>query len=634
MARPVHLSAIGIGIAALSLNFSAPERAQAQNVDGATPAQPSEAAATTNAEQESAATFKSVVIAGVPRALSILQPELASTISELTGVAVKPEWFHLDLASFTLPEAVKPKEFAAKLGMDVVSDVSDTLLLSSMEPADPRNRQAEARLFLKRVFVEKPRAMWSNILGDSRSDQVTKPTEWGGWQTSVEPAPAHESAGMSESLVFAGSGTLDDPKVQAALGLTADDLNIPLKHFTLKDFKLAGKESTDNDNYYNYRYYDGYGYSSNSGGGQVVITAGSGKVEQTLKEGPEFEVFNLNDVANLIQSILGYGYTSYGYWGSSPRRSGGQQATTTDPHYVALVMDDIRTIPLHTEKSLSAYRTEIKQLRETNASQEAIQSLYTEMALTHRRDRVAGRARWGDANAQAMQGDSIDHDFAIRAAKRKCAESLVKVMKKLQPVAADKPRFVFGRLYNSDVEQRFQFDYNDFNARPYAHNNLEFVADDSDPNAVILQTVSDEPAVEGEMSFKVKCNADTLEVTWLAGEPEAEERITQRKQEIRRGTEYVLEQLKQNALKLPVTDAALSALLAKCEEPFLYVSELDFTIREVVPGWVRVGAELGPGSKQGVLYNHGKQQIIWETLPPQEPKPSEDNDPEYYYEFE
>lgn len=559
-------------------------------------------------------TYSSVIIANVPRTLSNRLIELGERMSTAAGVELQPQWWHLDLAAFSTNEAVDGLVIAEKLGLNIVSGASDDLILSVLDARNPRARQAEARMFIKRVFMDKPRNMWdglSNFNSDDMHEMIDASFSGKLLRSTPQQGAEQKASMLKESNVFATEGKLTDEKVQNTLGVSAKDLEYPLKHYQLDDFTIGPIPRDDSNNYY-------YDYSSNdTDSAGVVIRAKVGIVETDIPHGPT--------IGNAFSSLPFYFWfggmdfaLSNSYWDYGYDNSEKQESVSTEATFVAAVFDKLEAPQKPAPERADIYREKIRAAANAkDAHLETIKAVYKEAMLEGRRNHVAKRVSWGDPTAVKILSDAEDDLAHVRSAKRELVAKATEVMTKYHATAGEDRQYLAGDVADWETGEHYGYQYyQDFRNTVINVHSLSWELDEKDDVLSGIFLVCD--SNETGHAFKVHIDPASGKVTWHIGEPESEEIIRSRQREI----DKVAQTLAQAALdeegeEVVFNDDWISSVVNEKLPGLLFAAAIDFSAISIVPGLIYIEGEFGPGSRQAFLVDRkaGTKQRV--TLAPE-----------------
>jgi hypothetical protein len=606
-------------------------------------------------------TFSSLVVSGLPPALSGQFEEVAKRLSEVSGVALQPEWWRLDMAAFSTKAPFQGADVAKKLGLTVIADVGDDLVLA---PEDtPKTRQAEARLYLLKLADASRVAggVWKgptaqDVASGFGSTQVrampaaaarvailravaggvVRPGNAGG--APVKAPETDKPAPETPADLFLLEGALTDQKVLNMLGLSAADIDKPLRNYDVQSFHVGPykpeMEGGSRRTTYRYNPYTGR-RQTEEGTTSIAIWAEAGSHQPNLPTGPALGAGG--GFGNVLMSVLGSvawqlqammrmrgnsWYTSYSNETSEAKK------VEENAGYVCLLLDDLKPMRVADAAAVTVLRTRLEELRAKKASAEEI--LAGRLAVARAEDCLLGARtlNWADRSAVDLLRDPVDDQAPINRAKNQIAERARDMLTKYAKDKGAAAVWQTGSLGDYNLRNTYGFQYNWFQVQPYSDDWL-MLSEDKDPafkTHMLLKAggTGDRSGVPEKYAFEVRIDRDSGAISWITGEPESMEMINGRRTEIFEGAK-VLAAAVQNAAKTgtPIPEGTATGDWIKAEfkkagtKELQYVSSLDFRVVRVVPGIVRVVGEAAtPDSRQAVIVDMKTGQLRWETLSP------------------
>jgi len=592
-------------------------------------------------------TFKRVVIAGLPPVLGASMEDLGLRLSSAGGVKLEPEWWRLNMACYSSKTEFNGKALAEKLGLVVVSDVADELILA---PADNATaRQAEARLFLLGLMNDTGKAgVWKQVgPTTSKSPRPAMATNIvrivnGNVVTETRgPAKAeneNEDSLFDATQIMKLEGTLDEEAVQLALGVTPEALARPMLHYRLSDFRVgpynpvqpAGRNSYSSS----FKYVEGgraYNHES-----KYVITADVGLQRPNVPVGPEMDSeLSAMSMLRMMGGQLWWGMARafgisdyYGGWSDNSGQSGEKIAESAQ--YVCMLLEDFRLMGSQNVDQIAREAERIRGMKAAGADDAAVKAEARAFLLKTERTYRPMRVTWADRTALSMLQDAVDESGPVNQAKvtmsKMAADKFANHLKSKGAGAEWK----FGNLSDYNLREFYGFDYSSFSIAPYNQYWMMIEAE-TDPayvGCIVLLTNSNAPA---ELAFKCRIDPAAGTVSWLAGEPEQPEAILARKKEIFEAAKLLADGVVKAPNEAFDSRWIQSKLSPTPDKVWAHVSALDFEIVKVLPGVYRIhGQALSEVEAQSAVVDTVKGTVVWETAPPAEAAAPVDDEKPFY----
>ncbi len=603
--------------------------------------------------------FQSLVISGLSPSMSRSFDQLCEDLRNYSGIDFQPRWWRLDMAAFSSKAPFHGQDLAAKLGLQVVSDVSDDLILAPRNL--PRAQQAEARLFLMDLFMTQKNLMWLALAEYS----------------SLESMPAKKTvsidiqgpAGLNEAIevelgevlneepkvkekqktmpgididdVFGLEGSLADEKIQRALGLDPAKVSKPLLHYSLRDFFVSkdpfaslfqGKEDKGHSEYDYYGHYDHYGRDEPEG---VYIWAMNGEPAEDIPADPADGFFDGDFFDDFIDPFGGFDMEmKYGRrYGYPDFEENSQPEIAPSPGYVCLRLENFKIVSepdqnqgAETLRSIVAMVQGKESLPEEEWDSEEYKQLceLQQKFILHASRTVRPQAmRWVDQDAVIQQQDLVDDESPVRKAKREVVETVQTMFEDyLYRMEEGEPEFREGNLGDWSLRDHYQIEsWSLFDIPPYSDYMFSLrKAEDSDSlHAMILET---EQTPTPEMKFKVQIDPYSGNVLWLQGEPQPEILMARRYREIEIGLRTLFEEVQAGQIEGAEEFSShffepdwIGETLEKHGVNLYSITRSSFQLERLLPWIVRIeaGRRKSFGS-QVLVYNLQTKQVYRETL--------------------
>lgn len=598
-------------------------------------------ASASNTEAAARSEFSALVLADMPPPLSLAFDDLARRVSAITSVAFEPEWWQLNMACFRAAAPFRGAEIADKLGMVVVSDLADELIVAPR--LTPEAKQAEARMFLiGLVGGDQGPKMWDGIAtwtppGQNRDFRVRSVVNVAGignrvvWEEAMGGSDERAKLRSSdETNVFGMQGDLSDPKVQATLGLSAEALARPMRHYSLASFKVGPYQPTDEESgntvMYKRRYYN----QPQQPEGSLAIWAETGHQRSPIPEGPQMgEGIDLDSIGSqLIYAMFGQfgmnamrmfgrdsGYSSYG--SSSSGRNSGQPAESAQ--YVCMLLKDFKIAAKADREQAIAAAQALDALRKADAGAEKIAEAVKALHLSYARNSRPQQITWCDRTAIALRRDPEDRRIPAMHARDSIRTRAVEGITAYYKRKGNLDSMREGLVNDWQVLQEIGFNYGLFNVRPYQAHQIE-IRKDTDPaysGYVLLRTVEH---VAQELAFSIRIEPGSGHSTWLLGEPESMDVIRARRLEVYEGTKKLVELVKKAGIGGTAIDYSrhwIQQQFSGSGMEWKYSSSLDFEVTRLLPGLVRVkGQGISTATDQSAIVDVTTGKVLWETIAP------------------
>ncbi len=587
--------------------------------------------------------FSRVVIADIPPVLSASFELLAARFSALIGATATPLWWRLDMAAFELSTPQPADKVAGNLHLAVISDVSDTLILAPAET--PQAIKAEARLFIMSLFGDGHKGVWK------RAANITEGSDGGGSSMSsfgvgavrmvVRHGRGWRDGSKPEAILgtdkLSLEGPLNDPKVMAALRLDEAQLKRPMKHYTISDFGVrpaatsaddAEKAYVEIDMLFGPHHEDG----EHTAGG-IVLYARDGTAQNKIPRGPECDLgldgssggFVSKSMMGLVGMWWGWGWG----WGQNQwfeydhYREYMRSDKDDDPYFVAQRLDDFQAMSRPDAQRVKALEDAIKALGDAKDTTQERDQLTLDLVSERDFGYVARRKIWVDKTATRLMVDEPDENANVRVAKRVLSQRVADMIKAFADRSGANASYAEGSLNDWNLRQKYGLNksWEYFDVYPYESSMLMLASykgtDATLKGQMLLSTTSN---VSTSLAFELRIHPSTGNVIWTRGEPESEEFIRDRHNEVLSGVNHL------HTALLKRLEAGERVELSSLDEAWRqdvfaaaafvpqYTTVGDYAVRQVLPGTVRVSGESADSSaRQSALVDLETRAVIWET---------------------
>lgn len=591
-------------------------------------------------------TFSRVVITGLPPTLGSRMEDIGRRLSDVGGVKLQAEWFRVNMACYSSPSPFKGAELATKLGLHVISDVADELILAPADTAEAR--QAEARLFMLGLVNDPAKAgFWNQLAGSGPDPRRSMPRPSAiirlnnnvriGGASDGKVAPVDTGPLIDASKVFSIEGTLDQESVQLAMGFTAEALARPMKHYRLSNFRVgrySPAQSSGSGRVVRY-YYDEYGRTSGQEQ-KLVITAEAGEQQDNVPTGPGFgDAFDplimfQQMAGNLfwrMARIMGGSSSYYSSWSES---SSGGTRPSESAQFVAMLLEDFRRAGTPDIDRLAAETDRIRKLRESGAPAEDVRKAVLEYLLANERGSRPFRVTWADRTAVAAMQDAQDDTGPANAAKLEIAKRATKFIQSHYQAKGAAAEWKYGSLGDWELREFYGFPYNHFDVPPYSDYWVN-MSKDEDPayqNWIVITAGGNAPE---NLRFSMRIEPSSGANIWTMGEPEPAEAVLARRKEIFDAANLLAEAVKANPSATFDSRWIQDQLTAMPDRVWSHVSSMDFEVDRLLPGIYRVhGQALSVAEAQTAVVDTVSGRVTWETPAPKAPKAESSDESEFY----
>lgn len=565
--------------------------------------------------------FSSLIIAGMPKILSPRLDEVATRLSIAAGVTLMADWWQLDMAAFSTTKPFNGQAVADALGLAVVSDVTQDLILAP--EVTPETIAAEARIFLLRLSEDiAGNGVWNGVKEGAYAMTPQAVRRESGEQPIPPPGKKPETG---DARFFVLSGALGDEKVCNALGISPSRVKRPLLHYELSDFTVQhAKQQTQS---YHYRGDMRAGFV----GDGIQFNARQAKPAALTPTGP---LLSLGTGVPTRGSPLAYFFNVArgGFWGWVPLRIQGLpspmvvpcQGGEDDLSRVILRLDDFHPARVPDQPALDKLAAQLDAAKLDTSMKDAdrlARCNELERAIAMERCCVmrSDRSLWADDTGSRYRADPLDFASPVRDAKRKSVEQAAAMLRAYAATCGPDGKWPEGSLNNWELRREYEPRTRRTLAfPPYTDNHLQLQQDkQAEFKGAMLFGTAEKASVP---AFQVRIEPAIGTVTWIHGEPESDALAKGRSEELVRGVDVIAKAIADTSRSARTFDAAASDMVwvgrtfegAKLE--LRYTATADYTVMQLLPGIVRVcGESLSGEDRQSVLVDLDTGAILRET---------------------